>query len=113
MIETQINFVSQLHGTGMAFKLHQGGVDEVGKSSNLVHPQLHIPDMQKGFKLAPTDVSPRKKHTKTPEICGKTPKFRVTRLKFGPRISTGWGKNSANWFSKFSAPPHWSPGLHT
>ena len=36
MIETQINFVSQLHGTGMAFKLHQGGVDEVRKSSNLV-----------------------------------------------------------------------------
>ena len=26
----EADFIHQLHGTGMAFKLHQGGVDEVG-----------------------------------------------------------------------------------
>ena len=77
----------------MAFKLHQGGVDEVRKSSNLVQPQLHTPDMQKGCKVAPTYVSPRKKHIKTLEECGKTPKTSVTSLEFGPRISTRLGKN--------------------
>ena len=30
------------------------------RSSNLVQPQLHTPDMQKWCKLAPTYVSPRK-----------------------------------------------------